>query len=333
MPKTLFIGLGTTAPCYYRIALPSKYLEDSDWVGFVDGPPGKGHIVGGSVEEVNEDIYDVFVVQQAKGEDWLAWIDGKQKQGKKVVYEVDDFLHGVRKIKDHKHQKDFHKKNLKKYEDCMRQADAMICSTDFLSEQYSKYNSNQFVCKNGIDTDRYNVKVPERNYVVVGWAGGTGHHKAVGPWLEAVSDAMNMNQSIGFASVGVPYATALEERHPNRCLSVPWVGIENYPYALSNLDIVIAPAHDSKFFKSKSDLRVLEASAMGFPSIASPITYSDTIAYIADSPEEVTDKILDYVNNPESIRNDGENAREWVTEKRDIRIMKNQWESALSQLG
>ena len=329
----LFIGLGATAPSWYRCALPAHALG-ADWVGTYDNLGGP--VIAGNIEEIDYNDYDIIVAQQPYGEKSLEFIKQRQSEGKKVIFECDDFLHGVKKIEGHKNQKAYHKKRLRQTVEVMQQCDAMICSTEFLSNEYSKYNPNQFVCENGIETEKYNIERPEREPIIIGWAGGTGHHLAVGPWLEVISTILSEYEYVMFASIGVNYAQALEMRHEGQTLSIPWSTIENYPYSLTNIDIAIAPSHDSKYFKSKSDLRWLEASAAGIPCVVNPINYHDVedhqTGLIAETPKEALNAIEKLIDDPSLKEKISNQAREYVKSKRDISITKEQWENSLEQI-
>ncbi len=326
-----------TAPSWYRCGLPSIEL-DWDWAGIVLGIPPLGLMNAGNLEEFPTDLnkYDAIILQQVRGKYWNDFIRARQATGQKIVYEIDDFVHGVRRIEGHTHQKDFHKAEIKWFQEAMSLCDAVICSTEFLSNQYKKYNKNQYVCRNAIDTWRYDVEIPERPHTVIGWAGGTGHHHAVGPWLEAVSNVMFSRHDVAFCSIGTNYASALEQRHPERTLSVPWVSLENYPYTLTNIDIAIAPCHVSKYYKSKSDLRWLEASAVGIPTVASPLVYKDIeheeTGLLAETPKEAEELIYDLVYETDERKRIGENAKKYVQENRDISIGAKEWETTIKKI-
>lgn len=325
--KILFISLGSSPPAWYRCGLPANQLN-IPWVG-LSGAPGSG-LMTGNIEGYSEDEFDLFIVQQPKGKEWIKWIKERQKAGQKVLFEVDDFLHGVSRIKGHTHQKDFNKKAIREYVECMKLCDGMICSTEFLSQQYKKYNPNQYVCKNGIDTWRYRrVEFPKRDKVVIGWAGGTGHNNAMGPWLEVVSEIMLRHEKVSFVSIGVKYGEIMDERHPGRALAVPWTTLENLPYALTHFDCYIAPFHDSKYFRSKSDLRWLEASAMGIPGVLTPEVYQEVedgkTGLLATTPEEAKKQIEILVTDEELRKEIGREAQEYVCINRDIGETAKQW--------
>lgn len=333
--ETLFIGLGSSAPAWYRCALPANALEQ-DWVGTIGVPPEEGEalIAGNFYEYPDIPAYDNIVIQQPGDDRWLEFIKKCQKNGQRVFYEVDDFVHGVHKIEGHTNQKQFHKKKIRKMVECMKACDGMIVSTDFLAEQYKKYNSNIHVCKVGIDTARYEVEFPQRSNLVIGWGGGTGHHLAVGPWLEVVSQLLSENPTVAFASIGTRYASALGARHPGQTLDIPWTSIENYPYALSNIDIIIAPTHDSKYYKAKSDLRWLEASAVGIPTVASPTVYKEieeeVTGLLAETPDLAYEHLEKLIDDPALRKDIGKQAQSYVKKHRDIRVAAKQWENILN---
>jgi glycosyltransferase involved in cell wall biosynthesis len=344
--KSLFVGLSVSPPSWYRCGLPSIYLgEDSDWIGYV-GTPKAGGITGGRLESSkmglpDTDPYDVIVVQQVWGDEWLETISEWQAQGKKVIYEIDDFVHGIWKIKNHTFRKSFSKKRVKLYSEAMKICDAVITSTDRLAEYYKKNNSNIHTCKNAIDTRRYKVKFPERDWITIGWAGGTGHDHAIRSWIDSIALVMERHPNVAFCSIGTDYAGFLAYYFPERCLSVPWVSLENLPYALTNFDICIAPAHESKYHLAKSDLRWLEAGAVGLPVIADKRIYDDvedavTGVLVDGSKDDITGQVedeLEVLLYDENERKEiGKNAQAYIQDKRDIQKAAGQWHDVISSV-
>lgn len=336
-PKTLFIGRYVSAQCWYRCALPAIHLENADWIGVhMKTDPNNitkdyvGPLLGGSISDYPDfSEYEMIVVQQFSGEIFRNWIKSQQKRGIKVFYECDDWIHGIWNIKDHAYKDHYRKKERKKYELCMKQCDGMISSTKYLSEQYKKFNENQHVCLVSLDTYRYDIEFPERDNIVVGWSGGTGHEQAIKHWLQKITDVMVRNPNLYFMSAGADYASAIEQAlRDNRCTMIPWTSIENYPYALTNFDISICPSHDSKYFKSKSDLRWLEASALGIPTISNPITYGDCEYTISvTSSEQFEEELEDCLYDLDKIKEMGQKAKQYVRKNRDISVGIKQWES------
>ena len=337
MKETLWIGLGNSAQAWYRCALPANNLNQ-DWVGAMVGIPGKGGRVGtGNIYDlnINYDKYENIIIQLPSDEIWIPQIKEWRKEGKKIFYECDDFIHGIHNIKDHKFKSAFAKKRVRKYVDIMKICDGIICSTKFLANEYKKYNSNVYVCENGIDTNLYN-NMPiyyEDDRVILGWSGGTGHLQAVKSWFGEILSVMSYTKNAHFLTCGANYADQAAQLYPERAIAIPWTTIENYPFIINAFDISIAPSHDSKYFKSKSDLRWLEAGASGNAVIANPITYKNiedgVTGVLAKTPEEFEKKLVELIKNEELRKEIGLQAKEYITKNRDISVMKNQWAEIL----
>jgi hypothetical protein len=86
------------------------------------------------------DEYQVVVIQQPRGRDWLRVIRNLQERGVKVIFEVDDYLHGIRKQQDHDFRRHFGREDLRELELNMRVCDGVICSTAYIARRYRKSN-------------------------------------------------------------------------------------------------------------------------------------------------------------------------------------------------
>jgi glycosyltransferase involved in cell wall biosynthesis len=335
--SVLFVGIGTSAPCWYRCALPARALG-ADWAGVRGEPPALTFHTGEARRPLRgvEDFatYDVVVLQQPRGTAWLREIRRLQEAGVHVLFEIDDYAHGVRKAKDHAQSERFDKKLLAAMELTMRACDGIICSTDYIASRYRAFNPHTWVCQNGIDLARYALTRRPRELVTIGWAGGTAHRPALLPWLREVLTVMDERENTRFMSVGVPgYASPFAERYgPQRAIGLPWAPIEAYPAAMSSFDIALAPATHSAFFRGKSDLRWLEASAMGIPLIADPVLYpaiEDGVTGLhAASPAQAREAMLALIDDAALRARIGEAARAYVREHRSSAAVAPQWTAA-----
>jgi glycosyltransferase involved in cell wall biosynthesis len=334
----LFIGLGVSAVGWYRCYLPALFLG-ADWIGVANTPPNL-RIVTGLVDNqtrlANFLDYKIIVIQQPRGGGWLRLIRDLQSHGIKVVFEVDDYLHAIRKTEGHDFSRYFDKGALAELEMCMRVCDAVICSTPYIARRYRKFSDNVWVCHNGLDTGRYNLTRPPRETVTIGWAGATGHLAAVLPWIEATASVMYQRPETCFASIGQDFADMLSDLFPQRTLSVPFTMVETYPSAMTLFDIALAPAGRGNFFRGKSDLRWLEAGALGIPTIADPVVYPKiehgVNGFHATSLEEVIELELMLVDDPNLRLQVGEAARSYVIEHRDMKVACRQWEEVFRAL-
>lgn len=336
----LFVGFGNTAVCWYRCVLPGVKLG-CDYVGVFGDPPDLTYVTGivqGKSELPNWLDYKVVVLQQPMGPPWLEFIRALQAAGIKVVFEVDDWLHAIKSQKDHDFREAFNRDALAAYEMCMKACDAMIVSTEFLARTYRSFNKRIYVCENGVDVARYNLRLPARDPLYIGWAGATGHRDAAVPWLQVVARVMKDRPNVNFVSIGQPFAKGFHAHFPEeRAIAIPFTAIEQYPAAMTTMDIALGPAAPTGFYRGKSDLRWLEAGALGIPIVADPLVYpkiKDGVTGVHATPKTLFEKLIELVDDPGLRLTIGDNARRYVHAERSAEITSKQWaEVALDLLG
>lgn len=346
--RVIFIGLGTSAVCYYRCMLPAMAMG-ADWCGIYNEPPKLVFATGmvrnretgqydTRVPDLMSDDYDIIVVQEPSGPKWVKLIDALRERGKIVLYEIDDYLHGIKAEDDHHAKLHFNTNQLGNIEWVMKHCDGLIVSTPYLAEQYRHFNKRVYVCRNGIDLKRYDLKRPKRETVNIGWAGATGHFEAVRPWFQQVGAIMRMREKVCFVSIGrADFAQGFAQVFgEDRAIGTPWAQIEQYPGAMTMMDIALAPARNTTWWRGKSDLRWLEASALGIPVIAEPINYPDIVhgetGFHAHSPQEAAEIMLRLVDDTTERRMVGHKAREYVKHNRGMNTMVRQWTDVFEEL-
>jgi glycosyltransferase involved in cell wall biosynthesis len=337
-PDVLFIGNGASAVAWYRCYMPATYMG-ADWIGVVGEPPDLSFVTGlvrGKTQLPKYGDYRVIVVQQPRGVGWRKLIKELRRRGITVIFEVDDLLHGIPRVQDHDYKHNFGPSALKDLELNMRACDGIICSTDFIAEKYRRFNANVWVCENALDLGRYKLTRPERGTVNIGWSGGTGHLRAVVPWFQAAAHVMRQREHTRFVAIGQPdYAEPFKPHFGDRALGVPFTPIEVYPAAMTLFDVALAPAGRGRFFRGKSDLRWLEAGALGIPTIADPLVYPKiehgVTGFHAERPEEVEELLLRLVDDPNLRAEVGDNAKRYVADRRDMKIGHRAWVRALNE--
>ena len=339
IPNTLFLSRGNKGSAWYRCALPALALG-SDWTCYAGEPPHV-QLVHGRIDRpiglADVPGYDVVVLQQPRGAEWLKTIREWQARGAVVLADMDDWTRGIRKRKDHDFAAAFDRKTIADYELCLRAVDGIICSTPWLAERYGALNANTYVCRNGIDLKRYALTLPERDYVGIGWSGATGHLLAMQPWLTEVTSLMHERHDTHFISVGQGFATILAETFGDeRCVSIPFTSLDTYPASMALYDIALAPAGDSSFYRGKSDLRWLEASAIGLPLIADPVVYPDiehgVTGFHASTPAEMGEILRELVADEPLRKRVGAAAKQYVTEHRSAKVSAEQWATVLREV-
>lgn len=337
--QVLFVGLSASRIAWYRIVLPGMYLG-CDWMGVSGQPPklrfATGYVKGDTRMARFED-YDCVVIQQARGHGWFRLIGQLQSRDIKVLYEIDDYVHSIRKARDHDFREEYTPEQVRQMELCMRRADGMIVSTEYLARRYRAYNRRIWVCPNGLDLARYRLSRPKRPFidgkqaVTIIWSGATGHGRAIRPWLEVIAGLMSRHRHVRFASIGYPFAQMIDS---DRALAIPFSALETYPAAMTIGDIALAPAGDSGFYRAKSPLRAMEAGALGIPVVADPGLYGQVVidgetGLLAATPAEA-EAALERLIASERLRLQlGDAARAHVTERYDMRVVVEHWKKAI----
>ena len=338
-PNTLFLSRGNKGSAWYRCALPALALG-ADWTCYAGTPPAV-QLVHGRIDQpislADVPGYDVVVLQQPRGAEWLKTIREWQARGVVVLADMDDWTKGIRKRKDHDFAGAFDRKTIADYELCLRAVDGIICSTPWLAERYSALNPNTYVCRNGIDLKRYALTLPQRDYVGIGWSGATGHKIAMQPWLAEVAQIMRERDAVHFVSVGQRFADELAQEFGTQLsMSIPFTALDTYPASMALYDIALAPAGDNTFYRGKSDLRWLEASAIGLPIIADPVVYPDiehgVTGFYASTPAEMGEILRELVADEPLRKRVGAAAKQYVTEHRSAQVAAQQWADVLREV-
>jgi len=334
----LFVGKSKTAICWYRIALPAMYLG-MDWVGAVGGIGQTGAQRSDKPFPQSAEDYRIIIWQQPNSPDEYKLIRHLRDKGIKVVLDVDDYLHGVRRMKDHdfRHSPAFTPKAMAKWERTMALSDGLIVSTDFIAKKYSKFNENIWVCKNGLDLGRYDLTKPKHDKINIGWAGATGHTHAFKTMEQSLDQVLNEYDNTCVISVGQPFAAQWAHLPPgNRHMALPFQHIEHYPNVMSLFDIALAPARDSGWYRAKSALRYYEAAAMGIPTIGSPLVYSEiedgVTGLLAHTREEWYDALTTLVEDDDLRIAMGKNAKKKAYAEFDMFSRRHQWVKAIESI-
>lgn len=191
------------------------------------------------------------------------------------VYELDDYMPNL-PLKS-AHRGDMPKDIMKSLRKALALMDRFVVSTAPLAEQFTGLHGDIRVVLNRLPVDWWgNVAGHRResDKPRVGWAGGDSHRGD----LELIVDVVReLADEVDWVFFGMcpdklrPYA---KELHSG-------VAISQYPAALAalDLDLALAPLEDNVFNACKSNLRLLEYGACGFPVVC-----SDIICYRGDLP-------------------------------------------------
>jgi glycosyltransferase involved in cell wall biosynthesis len=260
-----------------------------------------------------------------------------QGHGIRVLYEIDDYIQSARKTKSHELSDVFDQEVVRDMELVMRVCDGIICSTDYLARRYLKFNERTWTCPNGIDYARYRHPKPPRTGITIGWAGGLGHKASLARWEAPLRSVLRQRPDTRFISVGhAAAAEYVEEFGAERAIAYPGTKLEVYPATMSLFDLAIAPSAENNLFRGKSDLRWLEASALGIPLVAHPDVYpeveDEVTGLLARTPQEAETALLRLVDDAELRERIGRQAHETVAQTRRIEVVAERWRAVIEEI-
>ncbi len=155
-----------------------------------------------------------------------------------------------------------------------RLADAIVVSTPGLKQLYGDYNDHVYVIPNSIDFptwDRAVAKHKTKPGIRIGWAGGANHERDLKIMEPVIKRIMAKYRDVKF--VFVHGAPKFLREIPGVEYVPKFTPILKYPQFLADqdFDIGIAPLELNTFNEGKSNLRWLEYSALGIPTVASSV--------------------------------------------------------------
>lgn len=272
---------------HYRVMQPLKAMMNE---GLAEGVISFRHLLASELERINPDS---IIFQRPLEREFLDYMKhSKTYSSAFKIYELDDLITNI-PIKNYfksKHPKD----TVKLLREGIAQVDRFIVSTPGLAEAYSGWHSDMQVLELKLPAAWWgNLKVTraEHKKPRVGWAGGSSHLGDLELIADVVKELAGEVDWIFFGMCPSKLRPYVKEFHSG-------VPIHMYPQKLASLDldIALAPLENNQFNDCKSNLRLLEYGACGYPVIC-----SNTRAFIESNlPVRVTkNKYKDWT---ESIR-------------------------------
>jgi len=219
---------------------------------------------------------------------------------------------------------------------------ALICSTPYLLDLFSKmYDKRGHVIPNGIDVEYWdNLPNPAKHSGInIGWVGAASHREDLKILVDVIPEVNKRYSDIQWLFMsggGIPDEIV---EHPNVRFIREWWPANEYARAvkLKGFDIGLAPLLDHPFNKAKSNLRWLEYSAMGIPTVASEIGhFNETIrhtetGFVCSNTEEWIEHISQLVERECSRKDIGKAAKEDISKNWNLKDISKRYADILSQ--
>ena len=223
--------------------------------------------------------YDVVVVQIDNSPSALEFVLALQGQGKKVVYEIDDAFDCLEPW--HPQYASYGQPARQEAIRAMlAQADAVQVSTRWLAARYQDCSKRVEVVPNLVELAAWPraERLRRDGLWKILWAGSPSHSGDLEVAIPALGRFARAHPDVRIVFFG---QTVKDDRIPaGQVETVDWCEFEEYAFRLASVDadVAIAPLAPIDFNKGKSNLRILQNWATGYPTVASDFgPYAETI--------------------------------------------------------
>ncbi|RON49147.1 glycosyl transferase family 2 [Pseudomonas frederiksbergensis] len=327
LPKILAVPINASAIGHYRVTQPMIELEAAGRA------EGRIHYNMPSMIEIERQSPDVIILQGRYSEGTINEIVPLQTYSNaRRIYELDDYVIHV----PHRNAHIRNMPNKDEMERLVRRAigmcDRVVVSTEALGNALSDMHQDIRVVPNMLSRHLWNDMRSQRRTSKkprVGWGGGTSHHGDLAVIAEVVRELANEVDWVFFGMCPDDLRPYMHEFHGV-------IGLDVYPAKLAslNLDLALAPLEFHIFNDCKSNLRLLEYGACGYPVIC-----TDTEAYRGylpctriktNSTDEWLQAIRMHLADPDASYRMGDELREvvlrdYVLRGDNLRYWENGW--------
>lgn len=308
LPSVLGLPLNDTAVGHYRVSEPFSQLEAAGRV------VGRIAFESPSVVQLARMDPDVIILQLRHAEDSVRDIERiKRFSNARRVFEIDDYVLSAPKKNTHARNKPAD------IEQHLRRGiglcDRLVVTTQALANALSDMHHDIRVVPNMLAPRMWGNLPQSRRGTSskprVGWGGGTSHSGDLEIIADVVRELASEVEWVFFGMCPEALKPYIHEYHPG-------VPLHLYPAKLAslNLDLALAPLEFHIFNDCKSNLRLLEYGACGYPTIC-----TDTEAYrgylpctrvYSNSTEEWLSAIRSHLADPAASYRMGDQLREAV---------------------
>jgi glycosyltransferase involved in cell wall biosynthesis len=264
-------------------------------------------------------------------------IEQARELRKPVVFDTDDLIFEPELIEQHRAVRQLsaddqrqHAEGVRRYLETLEACDTVVTATPLLAEFARRRAKPAYVHRNCLGQEMVVLAKQLRTnrqaklgQVAIGYGSGTATHDV--DFAEAVPALVTVLERFPQAELWIAGPLDLPatlERFGKRVRRFPLMDWRDWFALLSKLDVALAPLEpDNLFCRAKSEIKFVEAGALGVPVVASRTDpYRDAISdgedgLLASSDEEWTQALSALIEQPDRRRQIGERAREIVGQR------------------
>jgi glycosyltransferase involved in cell wall biosynthesis len=212
----------------------------------------------------------------------------------------------------------------------LKKSNRLVVTTETLKQHYQKYVPDVWLLPNCLDKQWSGLRKPKtkRSRLRVGWI-GAGQHQGD---LELITSVVQtLAPEVDWIFMGMctdAIKPHIKEYHD-------FVAISDYPKKMASLDldIAIAPIEKNVFNECKSNLRLLEYGAMGWPVVCSDVfpyqSYDPPVMRCSNDPDEWLAAIRKLMQDEALRLRMGEDLYQWVQSNFLLKNKAQDWMSAI----
>jgi GT2 family glycosyltransferase/glycosyltransferase involved in cell wall biosynthesis len=329
LPRITGCGFGSYGTWAYRVAQPLDALSAAGKARYSHVPfKGKTRDRMPSAVEMERIQPDVLLLQNSLHDNCLDSLRQYRKSNNMLmVLGQDDLMFSIPPKSSC--FKAGYKDIKKRLRTCLSLVDRLVVTNEPLADELSGFISDIRIVPNYLDASIWGVLESRRGCGVkprVGWAGAMQHHGD----LEILADAVRETaDEVDWIFMGMcpeflrPYVKEVHE----------YVAFSAYPAALAklNLDLAVAPLERNRFNRCKSNLRILEYGAMGWPVIATDIEpyRGAPVHLVGNQTQAWVNAIRDHINELDTTWKAGDTLQQWVRDNHLLQRHLDDWLEAL----
>ncbi|HEX8778420.1 MAG TPA: glycosyltransferase [Rhodanobacter sp.] len=306
LPRLFCVAADANGSGHYRIRQPFHAMRRE---GLAEGMIATMHL-----EPVGMERYapSAIVLQRQLTDSQLETMRGYRDFSRAFkVYELDDYLPNLPLKSVHRDQ--MPRDVLKSLRKAVALTDRFVVSTAPLAEQFADMHRDIRVLPNRLPVEWWGGLTSRRRKGPrprVGWAGGSSHRGDLELIADVVREMAGEVEWVFFGMCPEKLRPHVREHHDG-------VPIGQYPATLAalDLDLALAPLEDNLFNACKSNLRLLEYGACGFPVVCSDIVcYRDglPVTRVRNRFKEWVDAIRMHVSDLDATAKMGDALRDAV---------------------
>jgi glycosyltransferase involved in cell wall biosynthesis len=294
----------------------------------------RGHevVLHNKVHPPSVDACDIVVFQRPSTSQAASALEQALAAGKRVVVDIDDDMWSIHPSNPaFAHWNGTQRQVVLEF--CLSAAELVTVSTPDLQSIVRPMNRNVTIIPNMLPAEHWpseRVRRQRGGRLVVGWAGSRHHEVDLALLTGTAETLLEGHPDVEVAIAGMK---EIPFRPHDRIRFIDGVMIEQYPSTLAQFDVGMIPLVDARFNRCKSDLKFLEYSMIGIPTVASKVApYEGSVVhgvngFLARNPKDWLKHLRRLIEDAELRDSIGQAAREFA-ETRTIQKNIGLWESA-----